>query len=83
MLATTRGLDLTAASQFQVLLGRLVSESYEKVIIAGEDIEEGPESNGDADRKLGGCDSNGGNDGVVGDGGVDDVMSTWLTVVCV
>ncbi|GMP49086.1 hypothetical protein CsSME_00016191 [Camellia sinensis var. sinensis] len=69
------GLDLTSEALFQVRVGRLVREPYEKVIIAGEDFNKRPDGNVDAYGEIGGCDSNGGTDRVVGDGRVDDDVS--------
>ncbi|GMP49595.1 hypothetical protein CsSME_00016529 [Camellia sinensis var. sinensis] len=75
LLVRTRGLDLTSEALFQVRAGRLVREPYEKVIIAREDFDKGPDGNVDAYREIGGRDSNDGTDRVVGDGRVDDDVS--------
>ncbi|GMP49613.1 hypothetical protein CsSME_00016545 [Camellia sinensis var. sinensis] len=75
LLVRTRGLDLTSEALFQVRAGRLVSEASEKVIIVGKDFDKGPDGNVDAYREIGGHDSNGGIDRVVGEGRGDDDVS--------
>ncbi|GMP47006.1 hypothetical protein CsSME_00014950 [Camellia sinensis var. sinensis] len=75
LLARTRGLDLTSTSLFEVRPDRLVSELYEKVIIAGEDFDGREDENFDEYGEVGAEDRVVGTDQVAGGSGDNDDMS--------
>ncbi|KAI7994849.1 Endoglucanase 8 [Camellia lanceoleosa] len=69
LLAKTRCLDLGDVSQFEVIRSKLVSQPFEKVILAGEEFDGGEDANIDEDRKVGGEYNSNGSDDFCSDSG--------------
>ncbi|KAI8016250.1 hypothetical protein LOK49_LG05G03878 [Camellia lanceoleosa] len=69
LLAKTRCLDLGAVSQFEVFRGKLVSQPFEKVILAGEEFDGEEDVNIDEDQEVGGEYKSNGSDDFCSDSG--------------